>query len=68
MKSKTPQHEEPTIPVPDTTPPGEETQEIFPDAPLEEDDEQLEGEGGNGGEKYDGGEIPSVPVDAEPVE
>lgn len=59
--------ETPGTPMPDTTPPGEETQELQPDAPLDDDD-QVEGEGGDGGEQYDGGEIPTAPEESEDVE
>lgn len=47
-------------PAPDTTPPGEETQAL-----PSEDAEELEGEGGEGGEKYDGGDIPTVTEESE---
>lgn len=55
-------------PMPDTTPPGEETQEMYPDADLDDDqvekqDDQPEGEGGDGGAPYDGGEIPPAPTE-----
>jgi hypothetical protein len=48
---------EQTTPMPDTTPPSEETQELSPE-------EQPEGD------RYDGGEIPPAeePVDPEPDE